>query len=57
MSAESGGGLWAAQALLPGGWARDVRLRWDAQGRLHAARCCPACPTCTRTPSSARWPV
>ncbi len=26
--------LFARDALLPGGWARDVRLQWDAQGRL-----------------------
>ena len=26
--------LWAADALLPAGWAREVSLRWDAQGRL-----------------------
>jgi formimidoylglutamate deiminase len=28
------GALWARQALLPKGWATDVLLRWDAQGRL-----------------------
>jgi formimidoylglutamate deiminase len=28
------GALWAEHALLPTGWARDVLLRWDAQGRL-----------------------
>ncbi|MDQ7957069.1 MAG: formimidoylglutamate deiminase [Pseudomonadota bacterium] len=28
--------LHAADALLPGGWARDVRLDWDAAGRLTA---------------------
>jgi len=28
------GSIWAADALLPGGWARDVALAWDAQGRL-----------------------
>ncbi|OZI77652.1 formimidoylglutamate deiminase [Bordetella genomosp. 12] len=26
--------LFAAHALLPDGWARDVRLEWDAAGRL-----------------------
>ena len=26
--------LFAADALLPTGWARDVLLAWDAQGRL-----------------------
>ncbi|OZI60215.1 formimidoylglutamate deiminase [Bordetella genomosp. 11] len=30
--------LWAADALLPGGWARDVALSWDAHGRLTAVR-------------------
>lgn len=28
--------LFAGQALLPGGWARDVLLQWDAAGRLLA---------------------
>lgn len=28
--------LHAADALLPGGWVRDVRLDWDAAGRLTA---------------------
>ncbi|CAM3877514.1 formimidoylglutamate deiminase [Paracidovorax anthurii] len=31
-----GGALFAAQALLPTGWAADVLLRWDAAGRLAA---------------------
>src|SRR5690606_16455836 len=26
--------IWAADALLPQGWARDVRLAWDASGTL-----------------------
>ena len=30
--------LWAADALLPAGWARDVSLAWDAQGRLTEVR-------------------
>ncbi len=30
--------LHAADALLPGGWVRDVRLDWDAAGRLTAVR-------------------
>lgn len=30
----SAGRLLAAAALLPGGWAREVLLAWDAQGRL-----------------------
>ncbi|ALM82880.1 formimidoylglutamate deiminase [Bordetella sp. N] len=30
--------LWAADALLPDGWARDVALAWDAQGRLTQVR-------------------
>ena len=28
--------LFAEHALLPGGWARDVRLAWDAAGTLNA---------------------
>ena len=35
MSAVS---LFADHALLPGGWARDVRLAWDAAGRLTAVQ-------------------
>ncbi|KTT17813.1 formimidoylglutamate deiminase [Pseudacidovorax intermedius] len=30
--------LFADHALLPGGWARDVRLDWDATGRLTAVQ-------------------
>ncbi|AOB30965.1 N-formimino-L-glutamate deiminase [Bordetella sp. H567] len=30
--------LWAADALLPEGWARNVSLAWDAQGRLTEVR-------------------
>ncbi|ARP89374.1 formimidoylglutamate deiminase [Bordetella genomosp. 9] len=30
--------LWAADALLPGGWARGVTLAWDEQGRLTDVR-------------------
>ncbi len=30
------GALFAEHALLPGGWARDVLLQWDASGRLLA---------------------
>lgn len=32
--ADSPPALLAAQALLPGGWARDVMLEWDAAGAL-----------------------
>ena len=28
--------MWAAHALLPGGWARDVLLAWDGAGTLSA---------------------
>ena len=28
--------LWAEHALLPGGWAAQVLLRWDASGMLTA---------------------
>ena len=30
--------LFAADALLPDGWARNVLLAWDAAGRLTAGR-------------------
>ncbi|WP_233236950.1 formimidoylglutamate deiminase [Bordetella sp. LUAb4] len=30
--------IWAADALLPAGWARDVELTWDPQGRLTDVR-------------------
>ncbi|TSH97419.1 formimidoylglutamate deiminase [Verticiella sediminum] len=30
--------MWAADALLPDGWARGVALAWDAQGRLTEVR-------------------
>lgn len=36
------GSLFAEHALLPGGWARDVLLEWDAQGCLSLVR--PASP-------------
>jgi len=32
--ASPAGALFAPHALLPGGWARDVLLQWDASGRL-----------------------
>jgi formimidoylglutamate deiminase len=35
-AAPGAGALFAEDALLPGGWARDVLLRWDAAGRLTA---------------------
>lgn len=55
----------AERALLPSGWANDVRLEVAADGRLAAietdasaegaerlgGHCCLACPTCTRMPS------
>ena len=61
--------LFAADALLPTGWARNVLIAWDGAGRIaqvtpapQPLRACPpaagpvipACPTCIRTPSSAR---
>lgn len=64
--------LWAANALLPQGWAREVLLQWDAGGAFTqvesgvqapagveraAGRCCLACPTCIRMPSSAPSPA
>ena len=59
--------LFATDALLPTGWARNVLITWDGAGRITSVTpnaqpasaavapgpCCPACPTCTRTPSSA----
>lgn len=36
--------LFAADALLPTGWARDVLLAWDAQGRLTAVMPASAAP-------------
>jgi cytosine/adenosine deaminase-related metal-dependent hydrolase len=41
-SMSHAGSLFAAHALLPGGWARDVLLEWDEHGRLSAVR--PASP-------------
>ena len=64
--------LFAPTALLPDGWARDVRLTIDgariaavepgaAPGpgdhASPAGRSSRRCPTCTATPSSARWPA
>ena len=62
--------LHAPAALLPDGWARDVRVTLEGQ-RIAAveigrgggpatsgspgARCCRRCRTCTATPSSGRW--
>ena len=37
LPARDAGALFAEHALLPGGWARDVLLRWDAGGRLVCA--------------------
>ncbi|BFO55662.1 formimidoylglutamate deiminase [Acidovorax sacchari] len=31
---SDGGALFAAQALLPGGWAKNVLLRWNGHGRI-----------------------
>ncbi|MFY8104063.1 MAG: formimidoylglutamate deiminase [Ramlibacter sp.] len=36
--------LFAADALLPAGWARDVLLQWDMQGRLTNVTAEAACP-------------
>jgi formimidoylglutamate deiminase len=33
---DTSSSLFARDALLPGGWARDVLLQWDAAGRLSA---------------------
>ncbi|RYF56279.1 MAG: formimidoylglutamate deiminase, partial [Comamonadaceae bacterium] len=37
-SEQGGGALFAADALLPTGWARDVLLRWDAAGTLQSVQ-------------------
>lgn len=37
--------IWARDALLPAGWARDVLLRWDAQGWLTEVACGVPQPT------------
>ncbi len=37
-STRSAGALFAGHALLPSGWARNVLLRWDESGRLHAVQ-------------------
>lgn len=45
--------LFAADALLPTGWARNVLLRWDAQGCLTAVEAgadCPAGALCAQGP-------
>ncbi len=34
---DAAGALFAEHALLPGGWAKNVLLRWDANGRLVCA--------------------
>ncbi len=39
--------LHAADALLPSGWARDVLLEWNAQGRLTGVTPDTACPSGT----------
>jgi formimidoylglutamate deiminase len=36
--------IFAADALLPGGWARDVLLQWDARGQMRAVTTGSACP-------------
>lgn len=33
-SLSGGGAIFAAQALLPGGWAKDVLMRWNEDGRI-----------------------
>lgn len=51
--------LFARDALLPGGWARDVCLQWDAHGRLarvDAGAACPAGVAVCRGPVIAGMP-
>jgi formimidoylglutamate deiminase len=38
------GQLFARDALLPSGWARDVLLQWDAAGRLTSVQAGAPCP-------------
>ena len=64
--------LHAPSALLPEGWAEDVRVTLDGGRiagvepgaaaepgdlRLTGARSCRRCRTCTATRSSAPWPA
>lgn len=44
--------LWAEQALLPTGWAHDVYLECDAEGRF--SRVSPDCPVATLAPDVQR---
>ncbi|GKS97904.1 formimidoylglutamate deiminase [Acidovorax sp. SUPP3434] len=44
------GALFAQDALLPGGWARDVLLQWDAAGQLTAVAPGSAAGTAPRAP-------
>jgi hypothetical protein len=44
--------LFAADALLPTGWARDVLLAWDAQGRLTGVVPASAAPAGVRSAAS-----
>lgn len=46
---NAAGSLFAADALLPAGWARDVLLQWDAAGRLLAVT-----PDATPEPDTVR---
>src|SRR6478735_8062515 len=43
--------LYAADALLPTGWARNVLLEWDANGQLSAVK-----PGCTPAGNASRAP-
>ena len=47
----SSGSLWASDALLPGGWAADVLLQWDAAGRLQKVQ--PGVPAPSGAPVAA----
>lgn len=38
MQPAASSSLWAAQAMLPGGWAADVLLSWDREGGLLAVQ-------------------
>jgi len=50
-SPSDGSALFAAQALLPGGWANDVLLRWSEDGRITHAQ-----PGSARPPGVPRAP-
>ncbi|WP_399680750.1 formimidoylglutamate deiminase [Xenophilus sp.] len=51
LPSPSAGSLFASDALLPAGWARDVLIEWDAAGRLTAVT--PGSQPASGTPHAA----